>query len=155
MIGVLAEAIGAIAVVASVIYLAVQVRDSSNQNTVTRTTTLIDEFNRMQEVLISSPDVVDLFTKLNSGDELTNRDETLLESVANRYLSHWFSIQTAYDRGTIDKQFYDIFCEDVSRYVNAYPKMTKKFLEVTEHYSQAEHISIFSPIFAKEKNETS
>ncbi len=64
--GVIAEVIAAFAVVVSLIYVAIQIRDSSNQNAAIRGSTLFDEFNRMQEVFISTPAVVQLFTKMKA-----------------------------------------------------------------------------------------
>ena len=148
-VGVLAEVIAAIAVVASLVYLAIQIRDSSNQNTVNRSSTILDEFNRMQEVLISSPEVAQLFTKLKANEDLSPIEDTLLESVANRYLTHWYSIQSAHSRNVLDEEIYSIFYDDVKRYVNGYPLMHRKFLEVTSHYSGAREIPIFQPIFEK------
>ena len=148
-IGILAEVIAAVAVVVSLVYLAIQIRDSSNQNAVNRSATILDEFNRMQEVLISSPEVVQLFTKMKANEELSPTEDMLLESVVNRYLTHWYSIQTAHDRKVLDEQIYSIFCEDVVRYVNSYPQMHQKFIEVIKHYTGANNIPIFSPIFSK------
>jgi len=131
----------------SLIYLAVQVRDSSNQNAVNRSSAINDEFNRMQEVLISSPDVLDLYTKMKQHEELADRDLALLELVANRYLTHWNSVQVAYDRGTIDDVLYKTFCEDVHRYANDFPQLNNKFLEITSKYTMARSLPIYAPIF--------
>lgn len=150
IIGVLAEVIGAAAVVISLIYVAIQIRDNSNQNVASRGASITDEFNRMQEVLISSPEVVALFTKMKTLETLTPNEETLLEAVANRYLTHWFSVQSAYDRNVIDKQLFDTFCEDVVRYVSQYSLMHAKFEQVLSLYSVSRSMKIFDPIFSFE-----
>lgn len=151
IIGVVSEAIGASAVVVSLIYLAIQVRDNSNQNAVNRGSAINDEFNRMQETLISSPDVVDLYTKMRKREQLNDRDTALLESVANRYLTHWNSVQAAFDRGTIDQMLYDTYCEDVRRYAYDYPKLNDMFYEITEKYTVGRTMPIYGPIFQAKK----
>ena len=153
-VGILAEVIAATAVVVSLVYLAFQIRDSANQNTVNRSAILLDEFNRMQEVLISSPEVVNLFTKMKANEALLPLEDTLLEIVSNRFLAHWNSIQIAHNRKVLDEEIYPMFCEDVKRYVNGYPQMHKKFLEITSFYTHARGILILAPIF-EEKPEFS
>ena len=147
-IGAIGDIIGAIAVVVSLIYVAIQVRDNSNQTKASMATTTTDAFNRMQEVLISNPDVIELFTKMKTRNDLSATEDMLLEAVANRYLAHWWSIQSAYDRNVIDEEFFETFTEDVTRYVNAYPQMHKKFLEIMSLYTRPKDNAIFASIFA-------
>jgi len=149
--GVIAEVIAAFAVVVSLIYVAIQIRDSSNQNAAIRGSTLFDEFNRMQEVFISTPAVVQLFTKMKTNQSLSPEEDTLLEAISNRYLTQWFSVETAQNRNVIDEQIYRSFCDDVKRYVDDYPQMHEKFLEVTNKYSEMRNLLIFAPIFGKEE----
>jgi len=54
-IGAIGEVVGALAVVVSVIYLAVQVKGSSKETAAGRTAAILDEYNRMQEVMMMSP----------------------------------------------------------------------------------------------------
>ena len=97
--------------------------------------------------MISSPDVIQLFAKMKTNEELTVIEDTLLEAVANRLLTHWYSVQTAHDRKLVDLIVYEIFCEDVERWMKEYPPMRKKFLEITSFYSMARDIPIYAPIF--------
>lgn len=91
--GALGEIIGAVAVVASLVYLAVQIRQNTHQIThnieATRIASLernIDSANRMREMLIVNPDIAELFLKgLRDFEALQGADrfrfEMLLRSV--------------------------------------------------------------------------
>jgi hypothetical protein len=146
-IGIVAELIAAAAVVISLIYLAAQVKGSNNQSIAGMTFSLTDDFNRIQEITISSPAVNALLTKLRMNESLEEPEITLLKSVATRYLTHWLAVQTAYDRSLLEDVIYIANCEDVERMSKLYPAMHEEFREVTSHYSLPTTMRILQPIF--------
>jgi len=145
-IGAVGEVVGALAVVVSVIYLAAQVKGSAKESAAGRSAGILDEYNRMPEVMIASPELTHLFTKLRKNETLTDEEDTLLESVSNRFLTHWYSIQTAFDHKLIDRNVYEVFYEDVSRWINSYPPMHRKFREIMTNYSMSADVPIYAPI---------
>lgn len=69
-LGALGEAFGALAVVISVVYLAIEVRNNTRQNAESLALNRLESFersvesaNRIRELLILNPDLVDLFIK--------------------------------------------------------------------------------------------
>jgi len=78
---------------------------------------------------------------MQKNEELTDVDETLLETAGNRFFTHWYSLQTAYDLEIIDRSVYEVFYEDVPRRINAYPPMHRKFREIMANYSMSSDVS--------------
>ena len=82
----IAEVIGAIAVVASVIYLAIQVRENTRLSAQRTVSSAIDAFNEFDRLIASTPDLASLLT----------RGETALSSLSpdeQRRFDHLNSIE--------------------------------------------------------------
>jgi hypothetical protein len=152
-IGAIGEIIGAVAVVGTLWYLAVQIRHSSNQSTANMASTVLNEFNRMQEALFANPHTSALLSRVKAGEDLSDSEETQLESIANRYITHWYQIQLAHERKLVDDVVYLTMCEDVKRILTQYPPLKNRFREILGFYSVSKSIPIFDPIFA-ESDET-
>ena len=146
-IGAIGEIIGAVAVVGTLGYLALQIRHSSNQSLANMATTSLNEFNRMQETLIANPHTAEILLKLRTGEDLSQLEETIYESIANRYITHWFQTELAYNRGLIEKAMFNTMCEDVVRTIHQCPPIRNKFREVLSYYSVASSLRIFEPIY--------
>ena len=79
----IAEIIGAVAVVASLVYLAVQIRQNTHELSMTLKSTELSAFernvdagNRIREIFILNPDVSELFARgKNSYTDLDSRDQ--------------------------------------------------------------------------------
>jgi hypothetical protein len=65
-VGIFAEIVAAVAVVISLVYLAIQVREGSNQSAAATSSNIMNEFNRMQEIMLSNPQIPELFGKLET-----------------------------------------------------------------------------------------
>jgi hypothetical protein len=65
-VGIFAEIVAAVAVVISLVYLAIQVREGSNQSAAATSSNIMNEFNRMQEIILSNPQIPELFGKLET-----------------------------------------------------------------------------------------
>jgi hypothetical protein len=65
-VGIFAEIVAAVAVVISLVYLAIQVREGSNQSAAATSSNIMNEINRMQEIMLSNPQIPELFGKLET-----------------------------------------------------------------------------------------
>ncbi|MGR8947692.1 MAG: hypothetical protein ACU84Q_06565, partial [Gammaproteobacteria bacterium] len=69
--GVIAEIVGALAVVITLIYLAVQIRLAREESQVQGTYSSVDLYANWRSHLINNPGLADLIAKANSDEELT------------------------------------------------------------------------------------
>ncbi len=150
--GVLAEIIASVAVVISLIYLALQIKQSTAQSTAAASSGVLNEFNRMQEVMLANPLIPELFGKLEDNDGLNRTEEALLEAIARRYLVHWMEIQISHDRDLVDEVVYVSFCEDVERIIRRYPRLHSEFRKILKDYSVGGTVDIMRPIMSSEPN---
>ena len=99
----IAEIIGAVAVIASLVYLAVQIRQNTHGLSMTLKATELAAFernveagNRIREIFILNPDVLDLYERgLKSYADLGERDKTKFGMVLSNVFS---AFQGAYVR---------------------------------------------------------
>ena len=145
--GIWSEIVASIAVVISLVYLAIQVRDGSNQSQAAMTSNIMNEMNRLYEVMLSNPQIPELLGKLGTASELTDTENALLDSVARRYLVFWWEVQAASDRGLLNPLTYETFCEDARRVCRQYPKMAKHMQTVMDDYKLGKHLTILAPIY--------
>ena len=108
---------------------------------------VMNELNRMYEVMLSNPQVPELFGKLESAAELSATENALLDIVARRYLVHWWEIQTAFDRKLVDKVVFETFYHDVKRIAQLYPPLRAKMNEIMHTYPLVREIKILAPLF--------
>jgi hypothetical protein len=87
-VGAIAELIGALATVAMLAYLAVQIRQSSNSVRVATATSRAEQKTRQSEFLSQSPELNRVFwAGLDSPDSLSEPDLRYFESIFSAYLS--------------------------------------------------------------------
>ncbi len=141
------ELIAAIAVVITLVYLGLQVRHNTNQSEAAMTSNILNEFNRMMEVMISNPQVPELWAKLGTAVELNATEDALLDIIARRYLTHWVEMQTGFDHKLLDENIYEAYCQDVKRIVREYPVMHAKLKEVMDEYPPIRDVQIMMPIY--------
>ena len=63
VVGVMAEIVGAIAVVVTLIYLAIQVRDSNQQARIATTQVVVDQAARWKELIAADRDLAEVYSK--------------------------------------------------------------------------------------------
>ena len=141
------ELIAAIAVVISLVYLGLQVRHNTNQSEAAMASNMMNEQNRMMEVMISNPQVPELWAKLGTAVELNATEDALLEIIVRRYLVHWLEIQTGFDHKLLEENVYEAFCQDVKRIVREYPVMHAKLKEVMDEYPTIRDVQIMMPLY--------
>ncbi len=152
-LGAIGELVGASAVVITLAYLAIQIRHSNNQTGANMGARILDEYKRMQEVGLSNPQLSDLLVKLKSREELTPSEDIQLDFYSDRYLTHWFQVQNAYDRGFVDDDLYQTMCDDVRRMLKNYPAIRGKLITILDNYQITRNYKIYQPIFDTVNNE--
>ena len=84
----ISETVGALAVVISLIYLAMQVKQSNRQAATDSGFALLSEFNRVDELILTTPEMIALMVKLESEEELTDEERKRSEHFGFRLLNN-------------------------------------------------------------------
>ena len=116
--GAIGEIIGAIAVVATLAYLAIQIRQQNNTTRFTTTQNLMRQFDEINRLSATDPDFRS--TLLYSGT-LSDNESDKLFSIAIMYCNIWVSVQTAFEQGQIDEELFNSLTKDPSIQLERYP----------------------------------
>ena len=146
-IGIVAEVIGAFAVVVSLLYVATQIKQSNRQGASESGFALVAELNRFLELILAEPEVANLLAKLKSGEALTPQEEIRAEALAERLINNWWSAEMSHRSGIMDRDTYDDIVDEAKRWLGNYPALRRYFQEVLKHYRVAANMSVFAPIF--------
>ena len=147
-VGGVGSALGGIAVVATLIYLAVHVRQSTKQGAADFTYMFSSEFMRMHETTLKSPEVAALLVKLTGDDALTPLEETRAVAYANRLTNQWLSAEVAFTKGLLEPDYFVALQADVGRALAERPRLRPHFEAVIEHYPLMRRMKIFEPFFS-------
>ena len=101
-IGIIAEVIGAIAVVVSLLYVASQIKQSNRQSASDSGFALISELNRFLDNVLSEPEVVNVLVKLKSGAPLAPDEALRAEALAEQLINNWWVAETSYRNGIME-----------------------------------------------------
>jgi len=115
LLGNYGEFIGAIAVVVTLGYLAVQVKSSTRQARATMVHNISESFNQHHQTIMENPQLAEIFVKKLKEENLTDAEAIQWDSFTNRVINIYMSIQRAYDESQIDRHYYETICEDVRR----------------------------------------
>ncbi len=94
-IGVIAELVGALAVVITLLYVAVQIRLAREDSQVQGTYSSIDLYNKSRSHIIDNPDLTELLAKANRDEKLTDAEDLRLGTFTNDLvMTCFFSYKT-------------------------------------------------------------
>ena len=124
---------GAIAVVATLFYLARQIHESNRFARTSATQEVMNGFVSLNELIISNPDLANALARLkNRGAEFTPTESVQLEHYCYRYLAMYLAAQSAYDNGHLDRASYEDLCGDMRSIFGVYPGLAHYFKVVLD-----------------------
>jgi hypothetical protein len=109
-IGAIAEGLGAVAVVATFIYLAIQIRHNSESVEGATEQALMDQEVAVYALLIEHADVY--VRGLNTMDELDEAESIMFEYLVAANMSNLYSAFVQYKRGLVPKSVWDAYMGD-------------------------------------------
>ncbi len=149
-VGAIAELGGAIAVVATIVYLSFQIRQT-NQISVSNTTTDIlnkfDEFNRM---IVSDRSLRVVLTK---SETLSEEESEQVYTFANICINTWMAVQTAHDNNQLDDNMYNAMIRDVRFAMERWPNIRPAIAKHFSVYPEAGKMRIFDAYHRSESGD--
>jgi hypothetical protein len=144
----ISEFIGALAVVISLMYVAAQVKQSNRQAASDSSRALLSEFSRVDELILTTPEIVALMVKLRSEAELSAEEKILAEHFCLRHLNNWMVAESSHENGLLDDNLYADMIADAKRTFAAYPPVKRILRELLGNYPTIKEMDLLRAVFA-------
>ena len=142
-IGAIGEVVGALAVVISFMYVAVQVKQSNRQAASDSGFALLSEFSRVDELILTTPEMIALMVKLESEEDLTKEERKRSEHFGFRLINNWMAADIAHQNGLLDADMYDDMIADARYNITTYPQLKNILVKLFENYPGIRKMNIF------------
>ena len=120
IIGVIAEIAGVVAVVATLVFLAVEVRNSSNATEAASVDTLATGFNTLHAQIITDPEFAKIWMAgLADPDEIDDVARMRLGLQLQSYLNHYGALRRHYVSGLLPKEDFEPYSIGVAAIMNS------------------------------------
>lgn len=141
----LAEVLGVVSVVLSVIFLAMQVEQANQQARVSFAHDLQASYNGWHELLVSVPGAADLYMSPLPDSALTPGEARQRRSLVVYLFNVWMTVHTAWENGLVSDPEYEGYTNDV-RSMTANPAAVGIMQDLLDHrYPEAQRFPIFAP----------
>ena len=148
-IGAVGEVFGAIAVVATLLYLGRQIGQTNRIARSTVVQELQEKYESLYALIASDPDMAELVSNLKQPEyqAKSSVEEERLDNFAILVASNWFSAQVAYDEGQFDEKVFRIYCEDVEAKLQQWPAIKPYVKRAVDRFPSARSYPILKPIY--------
>jgi hypothetical protein len=142
------EIIGVISIVASLLLVAWEVRQSNRIAAAQIELELAHGFNEMNMSRATTPDFAKLFPKMNSpGSHLvTATEQSQLQGLAWHFANLYYSAQIAHDNGLLDAQRLDMYRQDLAQTLDRFPGLHASFLQIYDVFPEMGSMPVFAPL---------
>ena len=141
--GAIGEIISALAVLATLLYLASQIRQTNEISRFGAAKDIFYKFDSLNDRLIADPD---LSTALLTTEALTKEQEDKLYSWATCWANSWLICQTAYDNGLVDDGFFQTCKEDVSVEIKRWRNFRPFLIRFLDNFPEFRDYDIFDDL---------
>ena len=146
-IGAVSEIVGALSVLATLLYLALQIRQSNRIAFVTTEVEIRNNFSAMNEALMGNSDVIALLARLEDENvELSREDLLRAELWWNRLLNGWIAAETAFDNGMLPQGSYDVVLNDIKAVIARFPGARPLFHNALKTFPALATYNVFTYI---------
>jgi hypothetical protein len=142
------EIVGVISIVASVLLVAWEVRQSNQIAKTEIVLRLADQFDEIQESRVNSPEVAKLYPKLTSPQShlITATENSQMEGLAWRYVNVLAAAQVAYDNDMMSREHFEHYIAGAESLVEAYPGLHPHLITVTGRLPHIQAMEVLEPL---------
>jgi hypothetical protein len=121
----MAEAAGIVALLASLVFVAMEIKQSNKIAIASIQYDVLSDFNEYHRQVLADPEVAEFISILKKSDDraFSPADEVRLHSFITIFINIWFAIHTAHENGQLTDDTYQIYLEDVQSFVLEYPRV--------------------------------
>ena len=149
-----AEVAGIIALLASLVFLAMEIKQSNSIAVASIQYSIISDYNEYHRQVLSDPEMAEFVARMEVDDStaFSPADEMRAHSFATQFINLWFVIQTAYDNGQLPEENFRAYVEDAAHMLRRYPRAVPYFKASILSTPSLHHLAIFQPIFQANDN---
>ena len=143
-IGAVAEFVGAIAVVLTLLYLAVQIRQSNRLSRFQSARDVFEQINDNNRLVVEAQDLRSLASK--NFDSLTIEESKQLSVFVGRQLNAFTNLQTAYDQDLIDEALFVAGKSGVGVFISDWPNIQPILVDWVQNFPTLAEKEIFEEL---------
>jgi len=148
-IGAGGELLGALVVVASVLYLGRQI---SQTNRIAQTSVAREHQNRygdLYQLISTDPSITSLVTKLRDPEyrAQTDEEEEKVENFCLLIANIWLSTGVAYAQGLMDESLYRLYIQDVHVKLTRWPAMNHYMKKLATNWPDMKNFEIMKSLY--------
>lgn len=149
-IGAVGEILGAAGVIATLVYLAVQIRQNTRSNQANRLNEIAREFGERHMVVASNSELprIAALCREDRSAEIAEEDQERILAWVNSIANTYLSIAVAHQNGEMDGKVYEAYCQDVNRFIETYPGTMPQWNQVCDYYPLLREYKIFAPLLS-------
>jgi len=144
--GAIAEFIGAIAVVLTLLYLAVQIRQSNRLSKFQTSRDIFGQIDDNNRLVVESQSLRVLAAK--AYDSLTNEEAKQLAVFVGRQLNAMTNVQMAYDQGLVEEALFVAAKDSIHVFIDDWPNIQPILVDWTQKYPTLAEKEIFEGLRA-------
>ena len=129
------ETVGIVAIIASLLFLAFEIRQTNRIAIATTEITVREAFGSSNETVYTNPETAALLAKARSADaEFSDAEREMLDYFVARLTNIWEGIEEAYANEMVSRVTFDKAIEDMKWHIDTYPGMRSFFEDWVEVY---------------------
>jgi hypothetical protein len=142
------EIVGVLSIVASVLLLAWEVKQSNHIAKSQMELQISDMYNQIQLARATDTDFAKLFAKIDNPENqlFTATDLSQVSGLTWHYINLYWVIQSSFDNGMLDQAGLDNYKSDVAHVLETHPTLANQFIEIFKKYAPFRDKEIFEPI---------
>ena len=143
--GAIAEALGALAVLLTLLYLAIQMRQTNSSSRFSASKEIWNQFNDLNKLVTTDSTLRQVLSKEG---ELSADEQEQVYNFAMMFCNVWGSVQLAYNTGQIEADFYAAGAKDVQVEIDRWPNFKAAIETWLDNYPEFKDYDIFLPMEA-------
>lgn len=117
-ISAIGQIVGAIAVLITLIYLAIQMRQNTSAVATSTYESTMTGFNDINVVVASTPELASIINRGCMGaDELTEIEAVQFNFILRCYANQWWKLYKLYDRGSLSRNEWAVFAKEAAQFL--------------------------------------
>lgn len=144
----LVEIVGVIGIVASMILVASELRQSNNIAAAQTALQISEGFNVLNSARATDPDFAKLFPKLESPEShlITATEASQIRGIAWHFINIIGSVQSAYENGLISREVRDGYIVDFAYTMEQWPGIRSHYVAIYENLGSLQGARAYQPI---------
>jgi len=142
------EIVGVLSIVASLLLVAWEVRQSNRIAAIEFQMQLGQQFNEIHRLRLTSPDLAKLYPKLAAPQShlITATELSQIEGLAWQYVNVYLAAQVAHDNGLVSREQFETYSAGAARLVDTYPGLQPYLVRIYNVLPLMHDTEIFRPI---------